>query len=158
MLKLNKSLWLFCFYILICVSLCFLGYLWFSFSSRKMNISSVFRIIYYVIMLPVNLLCIKIFFNTVIQRHSYITVLIFGAFLGTACGFIAWEVATLSIESHREILFNTLRKETLVSYLMVTVPLSTALTLSFLIGAVSAVLGKLLWCKAKHSENKTGEA
>ncbi|MCL1028870.1 hypothetical protein [Serratia silvae] len=156
MLKLNKSPWSFCLYILLCMSLCVLGYLWFSYSSRKMNISSEFRILYYVIMLTINLLFVKIFFNLLVRNRSYITTFIFGALIGTICGFIAWEASVLSMEHSREILINTLKRETLVSYLIVTVPLSAALTLSFLIGAVISAISKYFWCKPKNPGKTAG--
>ncbi|ERK05202.1 hypothetical protein L580_3436 [Serratia fonticola AU-P3(3)] len=121
-----------------------------------MNISSELRILYYVIMLLLNLFCIKIFFNGMVRDRSYITVFIFGALLGTVCGFIAWQASFLSMEHQREILINTLKRETLVAYLIVTLPLSAVLTLSSLIGAVTAVLSKYFWGKPKPFENTAG--
>lgn len=152
MKNVNKFTWTTC----LCILLCIVGYFWFSYTSRKMNISPEFRILYYVIMLPLNLFCIKIFFNGVVRGRSYIMVFIFGALLGTTCGFIAWQTSLLSMEHQREILINTLKRDTLVAYLIVTVPLSAVLTLSFLIGEVTAVLSKYFWGKPKPFKNITG--
>lgn len=158
MLKINKSSWRPYLYILLCISLCILGYIWFSYSSRKMNISLEFRIIYYVILLFLNLLVIKIFFKRLVRDRSYVTVSILGTLFGIISGFIAWGASTLFIEYSREIFINTLKKESLIAYLMVTVPLSAALTLSFLIGAVIAVVSKFFWGQPQPIENKTEEA
>lgn len=137
---------------LLCFLLCSISFFWLLFITRKFNFSGFFYLMYYFFMYPV--LCVIIFglYLKGMLRYRYYIVFLLGVAVGLLVGSVSWIFSM--ILSEYGFLFWLLNYgfSGFFEVIFFHVLISSVATFDFLIGAVSAVLVKYLWCESKVKE------
>lgn len=137
----------------LCAILCLISFFWLSFTARRFNLSGVFYFMYYAIMYISLCITITGLWLKGLFRFGYPIAFLLGVVVGFLLGSFSWVLSIIINDYSGSLKILNDGVSEFFNYIFFHILVSSALTLDFLIGALSTVLGKYILSEFKAREN-----